>query len=162
MPSVCFYFQVHQPRRVKRYRIFDVGRDHNYFNDESESNLSNRKILRKVAEKCYLPANAKILDLLKKYPKFRVAYSFSGVVLDQFAEFAPEVLASFQTLVKTGRVEILGETYYHSLSFLNSKEEFRRQVALHGRKIRKVFGYRPKVFRGQTKEASAPRSPMIC
>ncbi|KKU39351.1 MAG: Glycosyl hydrolase family 57 [Candidatus Azambacteria bacterium GW2011_GWB2_46_37] len=109
MPSVCFYFQVHQPYRVKKYRIFDIGRDSLYFNDSSESNLNNIKVLKKVAEKCYLPANNLILELLKKYPKFRVSYSFSGVFLDQLEEHLPEVLKSFQELVKTGRVEVLAE-----------------------------------------------------
>ena len=147
MPSVCFYFQVHQPYRVKKYRIFDIGRDSLYFNDSSESNLNNIKVLKKVAEKCYLPANNLILELLKKYPKFKASYSFSGVFLDQLEEHLPEVLKSFQELVKTGRVEVLAETYYHSLAFLHSKDEFKRQVKKHGQKIQKLFGVKPKIFR---------------
>jgi len=147
MPSVCFYFQVHQPYRVKRYRIFDVGRDGNYFNDDSESNLNNRKIIRKVAAKCYLPTNQILLELLKTYPQFKVTFSFSGVLLDQLTEYAPEVLASFQELVNTGRVEVLTETYYHSLAYLYSLPEFRRQVRLHRRKIIDLFNYEPEVFR---------------
>jgi alpha-amylase len=131
MASICFYFQVHQPKRVKKYRVFDVGRDNNYFNDSSETSLNNRKILDKVAYKCYLPANQMMLELLKKHPEFKVSYSLSGVFLEQLEECAPTILDSFKMLVDTGRVELLGETYYHSLAFLYSPEEFRKQVGLH-------------------------------
>jgi len=147
MPSVCFYFQVHQPLRVKKYRIFDVGRDRSYFNDRGEHNLNNQRIIEKVAKKCYLPANATILELFKKHPQFKVSYSLSGVFLEQLENFAPKVLDSFRKLVKTGRVELLGETYHHSLSFLFSKAEFGRQVELHRRKIKKIFSKEPRVFR---------------
>ncbi|MEK7460298.1 MAG: glycoside hydrolase family 57 protein [Patescibacteria group bacterium] len=147
MTSVCFYFQVHQPFRVKDYRVFDIGQDSEYFNDKSDRSINNEKILHKVAGKCYLPANAVLLELLKKHPEFKVSFSFSGVFLDQLEEFSPETLESFQKLVATGRVEVLGETYYHSLSFLYSPEEFRRQVALHRAKIEKLFGVTPTVFR---------------
>src|SRR5260221_9393713 len=140
MPSVCFYFQVHQPYRVKKYRVFDIGKSHSYFDNKSESNINNEKILKKVATKCYLPANKILLELLKKCPEFKISYSFSGVFLEQLEEFAPEVLKSFQALVKTEQVEILDETYYHSLSFLYSKDEFRSQVKLHKDKIKKLFG----------------------
>ncbi len=120
MSSVCFYFQVHQPYRIKNYRIFDIGKDNNYFNDNSESDLNNKKILEKVARKSYLPTNLVLLELLKKHPEFKVSFSISGVVLEQLEQFSPETLRSFQELVKTGRVEMLSETYYHSLSFLYS------------------------------------------
>ncbi|OGZ04944.1 MAG: alpha-amylase [Candidatus Lloydbacteria bacterium RIFCSPHIGHO2_01_FULL_49_22] len=147
MASICFYFQVHQPYRIKKYRIFDVGHDHEYFNDRSDRDINNEKILHKVAGKCYLPTNKLMLELLEKHPEFKIAYSFSGVFLDQLEEFSPETLISFQKLVKTGRVEILDETYYHSLSFLYSKDEFVRQVELHRAKVKKLFGVTPKVFR---------------
>ena len=147
MPSICFYFQVHQPYRVKKYRVFDIGKNHSYFDDKSDSNINNEKILKKVASKCYLPANKVLLELLKKYQEFKISYSFSGVFLEQLEEFAPEVLKSFQELVKTGRVEILDETYYHSLSFLYSMDEFRSQVKLHQEKIKQLFGVTPQVFR---------------
>ena len=147
MASICFYFQVHQPYRVKKYRIFDVGNDHEYFNDHSDRPINNEKILHKVAGKCYLPTNKLMLELLERHPEFKVAYSFSGVFLDQLEQFSPETLVSFQKLVKTGRVEILSETYYHSLSFLYSKEEFVRQVELHRAKIKKLFGVTPTTFR---------------
>lgn len=147
MPAVCFYFQVHQPLRIKKYRIFDVGNDSNYFNASDESNLNNQKILNKVANKCYLPANAILLDLLKKYPEFKISFSLSGVFLEQLEMFCPELIKSWQELVGTGQVEILSETYHHSLSFLYSKDEFRCQVKLHQQKIKELFGVEPKVFR---------------
>lgn len=147
MASVCFYFQVHQPYRIKRYRIFDVGHDHEYFNDHSDKDINNEKILHKVAKKCYLPTNALMLELLNKHPEFKIAYSLSGVFLDQLEQFSPETLRSFQALVKTGRVEILDETYYHSLSFLYSKEEFVKQVEMHRAKVKKLFGVTPTAFR---------------
>jgi len=147
MASVCFYFQVHQPYRIKRYRAFDIGNDSNYFNDASENDTNNAKVLRKVANKCYLPANKTLLELLQKHPEFRISFSLSGVFLEQIEEFAPEVLKSFQDLVDTGRVEILSETYYHSLAFLYSRDEFLRQVLAHKNKIQDLFGVSPQVFR---------------
>lgn len=147
MPSVCFYFQVHQPYRTKKYRIFDVGHDHKYFNDKSDRDINNEKILHKVAKKCYLPMNAVLLDLLKKHPEFKFTFSFSGVFLEQLQEFSPETLKSFQKLVGTGQVEVLDETYYHSLAFLYSKDEFKRQVAMHREKVQKLFGVVPTAFR---------------
>ncbi len=147
MASICFYFQVHQPFRVKDYRVFDIGNDSNYFNDDSDRSINNKKILNKVAGKCYLPTNALLLELLNKYPEFKISYSFSGVFLDQLEEYSPETLESFQKLIATDRVEILAETYYHSLSFLYSLDEFRRQVDLHRKKIYKLFGVTPTVFR---------------
>lgn len=147
--SVCLYFHVHQPYRVKKYRVFNIGNDHSYFNDSSDSLLNNGKILKKVAEKSYLSANAVLLELLKNYPEFKFAFSFSGVVLDQMEEFAPEVLQSFKKLSAFGknRVEILGDTYHHSLAFFYSLREFERQIELHRRKIFRIFGKNPKVLR---------------
>lgn len=133
--------------RVKRYRIFDIGKDRNYFNDGSESNLNNRKIIRKVSEKCYLPANKTILSLLNRHPGFKVSYSLSGIFLEQLERDEPEVLQSFRDLFDTGQVEILNETYYHSLAFLYSKDEFREQVKKHQQKIKEMFGLTPEVFR---------------
>ncbi len=147
MPSVCLYFQVHQPFRVKKYPFFSVGWDHDYFSEGAQNSLNNRHILTRVARKCYLPTNRTLLDLLTWHPEFRCSFSFSGVILEQLEELAPEVLKSFQDLVATGRVEILGETYHHSLAFLYSRAEFRRQVALHTRKVQQLFGVKPKIFR---------------
>ncbi|MCK6455687.1 MAG: glycoside hydrolase family 57 protein [Phycisphaerae bacterium] len=141
MPSVCFYFQVHQPYRLRRYSVFDT--DSNYFND-----AINREICRKVAAKCYLPANGVLLELIRLHEgRFRVSFSLTGVVLDQFEAFAPEVIESFQRLAGTGCVEFLSETYYHSLAFLYSRQEFVEQVQLHRRKIESLFGQTPQVFR---------------
>jgi alpha-amylase len=143
MPSVCFYFQVHQPFRLKRYSFFDIGKDHFYEDDEK-----NRLILDKVSEKCYLKTNRKILDLINRHKgKFKVSYSLSGTAIEQFELHRPDVLESFKDLAKTGCVEFLSETYYHSLSFLYSKEEFKRQVEMHREKIKEHFGQSPKVFR---------------
>ncbi|MBI2097747.1 MAG: alpha-amylase, partial [Candidatus Vogelbacteria bacterium] len=138
---------VHQPRRVKKYRIFDIGREPNYFNDNSESNLNNERIIRKVAGKSYLPANSLLLELLERQPEFRASFSFSGILLEQLAEYAPEVLESFRRLIGTGRVAVLSETYHHSLSFFYSLAEFEHQVVAHDELIRRTFGLRPKVFR---------------
>lgn len=141
MASVCFYFQVHQPYRLRRYSVFDV--DHNYFDEHK-----NREICRKVANKCYLPANQCIYDLIKLHEgRFRVSYSLTGVVMDQFQAYAPEVIESFQRLASTGCVEFLAETYYHSLSFLYSRAEFEAQVALQQKKIHDLFGQKSSVFR---------------
>lgn len=147
MLTVCPYFHVHQPYRVKRYRVFDIGNDPFYFNDESSSDLNNRKILEKVAAKSYLPATRVLKDLLAAHPEFRFALSFSGTVLEQFEAYAPHVLEAFQELVATGRVEILADTYHHSLAFFYSIPEFERQVQLHEEKIFSLFGVRPRVFR---------------
>lgn len=142
MVSLCLYFQVHQPHRLRRYSVFDIGRDHSYFDDEK-----NRQIMRKVARKCYLPTNALLLELLERHPSFKVTFSISGVAIEQMRAHAPEVLASFQRLARTGRVEFLAETYHHSLSFLYSKEEFRQQVRMHTRLMQELFGQTPRAFR---------------
>ncbi|MBI2101300.1 polysaccharide deacetylase family protein [Candidatus Woesearchaeota archaeon] len=143
MVSVCFYFQVHQPPRLRKYSVFEIGHHNNYFDERK-----NEAIIKKVAHKSYLPANRVVLDLINKTDgKFRVAYSMTGIVLEQLERFAPEVIDSFRELVKTGCVEILDETYHHTLSYLYSKEDFREQVLLHNRKIRQMFSFKPKVFR---------------
>ena len=147
MLSVCLYFHVHQPLRIKRYRVFDIGSDHEYFNDASATDLNNVRVLEKVARKSYIPANAILLELLKKHPEFRFAFSFSGVVLDQLEKDFPEVLESFRALVQTGRVEILADTYHHSLAFFYSRKEFERQIVLHRARIHEIFGVTPRVLR---------------
>lgn len=132
---------------MRKYRIFDVGQNSSYFNDESGTSLDNRAIINKVAGKCYLPANAVLLENIKNHPEFKVSFSISGTALEQFEKFAPEVIDSFKALVDTGNVEILSETYYHSLSSIYNKEEFNRQVSLHRKKIRDLFGVTPSIFR---------------
>ncbi len=141
MASVCFYFQVHQPYRLRRYTIFDSDAD--YFDE-----YHNEKIIHKVAQKCYLPANKLIFDLIRKYQgRFKVAYSCTGVLLEQLERYAPEVMSTFHALADTGSVEFLAETYYHSLAFLHSKEEFSEQVRLHSDLIEHYFNQTPKIFR---------------
>ncbi len=147
MLTVCPYFHVHQPYRVKRYRVFDIGQDNQYFNDTSDTDLNNRRIIEKVANKSYRPANKVLQELLDTHEEFRFALSFSGTALDQFEAYAPDVLESFQRLVATGRVEILADTYHHSLAFFYSVPEFERQVAMHARRIKELFGVTPRVFR---------------
>jgi alpha-amylase len=147
VPSVCFYFQVHQPFRLRRYTVFDSLSAHPgaaaYFDDEQ-----NRAICRKVAEKCYLPANRMMLDLIRRHAgRFRISYSLSGVLLEQLQLFAPEALETFVELVRTGCVEILAETYHHSLASLYAPSEFRAQVELHGERVWDLFGARPRAFR---------------
>ncbi|MGD0572629.1 MAG: glycoside hydrolase family 57 protein [Sedimentisphaerales bacterium] len=141
MASVCFYFQVHQPQRLRHYNVFD--RSNNYLDDHK-----NAEICRKVANKCYLPANKLMLELIRKHKrKFRISYSITGVLLEQLEKFAPEVLTTFKQLADTGCVEFLGETYHHSLAFLYSRDEFIEQVKAHRQIIRQLFGQTPRVFR---------------
>ncbi|MBU1976301.1 MAG: glycoside hydrolase family 57 protein [Nanoarchaeota archaeon] len=143
MVSLCFYFQVHQPFRLRKYSVFEIGKNSDYF-DHSK----NREVMQKVAKKCYLPANKLMMDLIKQHKgNFKISYSISGVALDQFKKYAPEVLLSFKELADTGCVEFLAETYYHSLSYLFSKDEFKQQVMQHTKKIKALFGQTPRVFR---------------
>ncbi|MDP3955672.1 MAG: glycoside hydrolase family 57 protein [bacterium] len=147
MATVCFYFQVHQPYRLKRYSVFDVGNDSAYFDSQEDERIDNRLIARKVSQKCYVPMNRLLLEQLKRHPDFRVSFSISGVALEQFEAWEPEVLASFQALVATGQVELLSETYYHSLAFLYSHEEFIAQVNKHRLLLKRLFNYVPTTFR---------------
>lgn len=143
MPSLCFYFQVHQPYRLRHYSFFDIGKDHFYEDAEA-----NRSIMEKVAGKCYLPMNELLLKLIRRENgRFKVAFSISGVALEQFAQYKPEVIDSFRRLVNTGCVELLSETYAHSLASLYDLEEFAEQVKLHDRMIGDCFGVTPEVFR---------------
>ena len=142
MPAICFYFEVHQPFRLKNYSVFEVTNDHNYF-DES----LNKEVFLKVANKCYLPTNRIWLDLLNQYPELKISFSMSGVFMEQARLYCPEVIESFQRLVATNRVEILAETYYHSLSGLYSKNEFEAQIKKHGECVQELFGVKPTVFR---------------
>ena len=142
MKAICFYFQVHQPFRFRRYRFFDIGNDHYYYDD-----YANETVLRNVADRCYLPANRILLDLLKKYKgAFKVSFSITGTALEQFEIYAPEVIESFKSLAATGQVEFLSETYSHSLASLYSKELFASQIKQHDDLIAKYFGQHPQVF----------------
>ena len=141
--SICLYFQVHQPNRLRLYRFFDIGKDSHYYDD-----FANRTILRRVAQKCYLPMNALLLELIEANKgAFKVAFSISGSVLEQFDRYAPEVIDSFRKLADTGCVEFLSETYYHSLASLASPSEFKHQVLKHKAAIEHYFGVTPKAFR---------------
>ena len=143
MRSICFYFQVHQPFRLRTYRFFDIGDDHNYYDE-----FQNKSIVQRIAEKCYLPANKLMLELIKKHGKsFNIAFSISGLAIEQFERYAPDVLKSFRKLAATGNVEFLTETYAHSLASMAGKEEFQSQVELHSKKIEELFGQKPVTFR---------------
>jgi len=142
MRSICLYFQVHQPFRLRTYRFFNIGDDHHYYDD-----YQNRQIIRRVAEKCYLPANKMMLDLIREYgTAFKVSFSVSGTALEQLQQYAPEVIQGFRQLAKTGCVEFLAETYSHSLASLGNREEFVRQVKRHSDTIEILFGQKPQTF----------------
>ena len=142
--SICIYFQIHHPERLRKYQFFDIGKKHNYFD-----NYANRSELEDLAENCYLPANALLLDLIKKYEgKFKVAFSISGSAIDQLEMHTPEVIRSFQELAQTGQVEFLAETYSHSLASLSEDtDEFELQVKRHNTAIKELFGKKPVTFR---------------
>ena len=141
--SICLYFQVHQPNRLRQYRFFDIGKNSHYYDD-----FTNRTILRRIAQKCYLPMNELLLQQIEEQKgAFKVAFSITGTALEQFDRYCPEVLDSFKKLAATGCVEFLSETYYHSLSSLASESEFKHQVAKHKDAIEKYFGVTPTTFR---------------
>jgi len=141
MASVCFYFQVHQPERLRRYSVFDAGSD--YFDE-----ATNSQIVRKVAGKCYDPATRLLLDLIRRHDgRFRVAFSVTGTVIEQFRRHAPDLIERFQALAQTGCCEFLCETYHHSLAFLYSRDEFAAQVEMHRDLVEDLFNQRPSVFR---------------
>ena len=141
--AVCLYFQVHQPFRLRHYTFFDIGSGKDYFDDDE-----NERIVKRVAEKCYLPMNELIGKLIDRYDgEFRCAYSISGTALEQFELWTPETVESFQRLARTGCVEFLAETRQHSLAFLADPAEFERQVRDHAAHIEELFGRRPTTFR---------------
>jgi len=142
--SICIYFQIHHPERLRKYQFFDIGKKHNYFD-----NYANRSELEDLAEHCYLPANALLLELIKKHEgKFKVAFSITGSAIDQLEMHTPEVIRSFQELAQTGNVEFLAETYSHSLASLSEDtDEFEQQVKRHSTTIKQLFGKKPVTFR---------------
>lgn len=143
MKHICLYFQVHQPFRFRKYSFFDIGSDHYYYDD-----YLNESILQKVAHRCYLPTNDLLLRLIEKHGRnFKVTFSITGIALDQFELYAPEVIESFQRLAKTGQVEFLAETYSHSLASQGDLDVMKKQIKDHSAKIEKLFGVKPKVFR---------------
>lgn len=143
MRALCLYFQVHQPYRLKPFRFFDIGKDHHYY----DTSL-NKSVMQEVAQNAYLPMNLMLYKLINSYGnKLKLCFSITGLALDQFEEYAPEVLSSFRMLANTGQVEFLSETYSHSLVSLNDFSEFERQVQLHRNKIQKHFNQTPNCFR---------------
>ena len=143
MKEICFYFQIHQPFRLKRYRFFNIGRDHYYYDD-----FSNEDIIQKMAAESFIPANRMLFDLINQYKgRFKVAFSISGTALDQMEIHAPEVINGFRQLASTGNVEFLAETYAHSLSSLYDPIEFKNQVKQHSDKIEMLFDQKPTTFR---------------
>ncbi|HYH74555.1 MAG TPA: glycoside hydrolase family 57 protein [Candidatus Saccharimonadales bacterium] len=145
--AIVLYLHVHQPYRVRPYTIFDIAKHHDYFAAGYEDNTSNERIVHKVAEKSYIPTNTRLLQMLNEHPEFRLSLSITGTIIEQLERWAPEALQSFKDLVATGRVEIVAETYHHSLAFFYSHSEFEAQVKMHARKVQEVFGQTPQVFR---------------
>ena len=143
MVKICFYCHVHQPWRIKDYNFFDIGEESTYWDEEK-----NRHIAQRAARKCYLPTNKILKKLIEKYPDtFHVNFSITGTAIDQLEKYAPEALKSFQDLAETGNVEFVGETYYHSLAYLEDKNEFDKQVKMQEQKLQSTFGQKPNVFR---------------
>lgn len=145
--AIVLYLHVHQPYRIRHYTVFDSGVNHNYFDASYQAQESNERILKKVAEKSYLPTNARLLKLLRKHPDFKISLSITGTVIEQLEKWSPDALQSFKDLCNTGQVELVAETYHHSLAFFYSRAEFEMQVDMHRRKIQEVFGQTPQVFR---------------
>lgn len=147
MRAICLYLHIHQPVRYREYSVFNVGNDCNYFNDDYYGRQSNERIFKKVADKSYRP----MLDLLEenmaKYPDFKVSLSITGTWLDQAEKWAPEFIKQIRRMVDRGQVEIVGETYYHSLAFFYDEDEFNAQVKKHTAKIKELFGTTPRAFR---------------
>lgn len=145
--SIVLYLQVHQPYRLKPYAVFDIAHDHDYFNDSSQSDMNNRRIFERVCEKSYRPMNTLLEKLLNEHEEFKITLSLTGTFIEQARMWAPDVLDSFKQLVATGKVELLAETYHHSLAYFYSQTEFERDVALHQQIIYQEFGVLPSVFR---------------
>ena len=145
--AIVLYLHVHQPYRVRHYTALDAGHQHNYFDAPSGGRENNADIVRKVAYKSYLPTNERLQRMLETHPDFKLSMSITGTVLEQFERYAPEVLDSFKRLIATGRVEIVAETYHHSLAFFYNRQEFEQQVAMHRDKVMTLFGVTPTTFR---------------
>lgn len=145
--AIVLYLHVHQPFRIRHYTVFDAGTNHDYFDAAYDDRTSNHQILNKVIQKSYIPTNRKLLELLHRYPEFKVSLSITGTILEQMERWSPATLKSFQELVQTGRVEIVGETYHHSLAFFYSLAEFEMQVKMHREKVEQLFGQTPTAFR---------------
>ena len=142
MKTISFIFRVHQRFDLKRYFFFDIGNDHYYYDD-----YANESAMSYAGTNCYLEANRTLLQMIKNSNgRFKVAFSITGLMLEFFEQFAPEVIESFQELAKTGNVEFLATPYAHSLSALYDEDEFERQVKAQAEKIKQFFGHKPTVF----------------
>jgi alpha-amylase len=148
MPSVCFYFEVHQPMRLNHFSVFNIGQNMDSLSTYFDKKL-NVEIFEKVANKCYLPTNKLLLDLIHEFDgKFRISFSLTGTFVEYCERFMPAVLDSFKELFRTGAVDFIEETYFHSLSSLYDElDEFEEQVKMHRQMIKRIFNYTPKVFR---------------
>lgn len=145
--GIALYLHVHQPYRIRQYSVFDTATHHDYFSESDDSDRNNERVFKKVADKSYRPMNKLLEKLLERHPRFRVSFSITGMFIEQAERWAPDVIESFQRLAKTGQVDIVSETYYHSLAFFYSRSEFEHQVDLHQRKIRELFGIETTIFR---------------
>lgn len=147
MRAICLYLHIHQPVRYREYSIFDVANQSNYYTSDYNSRQNNERIFRKVTEKSYRPMLNLLEQKMQQHPDFKVSFSITGTWLDQATKWAPELIAQIKRMVERGQVEIVGETYYHSMSFFYNRDEFEAQVRMHGDKIQELFNVRPKTFR---------------
>jgi alpha-amylase len=145
--ALVLYLHIHQPFRIRQYSVFDIGEEHGYFDGLLESQLNNEVIFNKVAEKSYYPMLSLLQKIIDKEPKFHLSLSITGTFIDQAEQYAPDILNKIRNLVSSNRVEIVCETYYHSLAFFYSRKEFEEQVQLHREKIKSAFNYTPSCFR---------------
>ncbi|MBR3220396.1 glycoside hydrolase family 57 protein [Candidatus Saccharibacteria bacterium] len=147
MRALCLYLHMHQPYRYRQYSIFDVARDSNYWQDDYYSKQNNERIFKKVAEKSYRPTLDMLERNLKRYPGFKLSLSITGVWLEQAEAWAPELIAQIKRMVDTGQVELVAETFYHSMSFFYNRDEFEAQVKQQMAKFKELFNVVPQVFR---------------
>jgi alpha-amylase len=145
--AIVLYLHVHQPWRIRDYTVFDTATSHDYFGNTTDPHRNNKAIFEKVADKSYRPMNSLLKSLLEKHPEFKLSLSITGTFIDQAEAWAPDVLDDFKQLVATGRVEVVAETYHHSLAFFYSLDEFERQVEKHRLRVQELFGVEPKTFR---------------
>jgi alpha-amylase len=158
MKTICFYFQIHQPFRLRRYRFFDIGNSHYYYDD-----FQNEEIFHRITNKCYLPATRMLIDMIEQSEgRFKAAFSISGTALEQMEIYAPELIDNFKELVKSGNIEFLAETYAHSLASLGDADELKLQVTMHTDKIQALFGVTPKVFKNTELIYSDDISELVC
>lgn len=147
MRAICLYLHMHQPVRYREYSVFDIGNSSNYFNDRYDGRQSNERIFKKVTDKSYRPMLALLEKNMKKHPGFKISLSITGTWLEQAEKWAPDLIDQIRRMVRTHHVEIIGETYYHSLAFFYNLDEFNAQVSQHAHKIKGLFGVEPQVFR---------------